>query len=778
LEYNTLSEMEENQIIEQLQALLAENSLDYDKIVSLTNELSKHDHNKVRFSVDADLISRLGNELVARQETALSELVKNAYDADATEVTLRFVDSLTKGGTLEIEDNGVGMTKEQLINGFMRISSGDKVAHPVSQIYHRKKAGQKGIGRFAVQRLGERLVIITKSDQSPEGYTVSFNWSEYQRDKELTEITNTIATCDKEGKGTKLIIQGLKDKWNEVAIQRMYRYLLGILKPEMFGEDDNLNLIPNIQGTTDSGFSIKAFITVDGKDTPIKIEFPKLTQFALAYIEGEVDDNGYATYSIRSERLNMNLEGDLSMDPDREDVNFSLIKNVKIKAYYFHNDFLPKNQKTAFQRYLRDYGGLRLYRNGFRVLPYAEPNNDWLSLDESQKKNSILPPHNNQNFYGIVEINQNSGDFEETSSREGLMENETFIQLQNFGYRTLVTAAIAIAQVRNVKIKPGQKKDEEGNWEAMSLRVKNIAFSLDELDKAIDDSVEMTPASKDTSKDKIKKLRKDIQELRKLQKEERKRDREEKVMLRVLSSVGLTVEQFVHEIKYYLNSMDSDMKYLLDRLSQDAQAMERLGILDRNFSNFRSYVSYMDSAVANNVNRELKPVELRDVVNPFVESLSDDARKSGITIEKPVYNGYNLYTRPMHPSEWTSILFNFYTNSKKAIKRTKRTYGQIHIECGKEGAVLYLEFSDNGDGISKENEEKIFDEFFTTSTPRNISDQQPLTEVVGSGLGLTIVKDIVESYRGTVKVVNPRGDYATCIRVEVPALSEKEIFNL
>ena len=104
--------------------------------------------------------------------------------------------------------------------------------------------------------------------------------------------------------------------------------------------------------------------------------------------------------------------------------------------------------------------------------------------------------------------------------------------------------------------------------------------------------------------------------------------------------------------------------------------------------------------------------------------------------------------------------------------------GLIHIECGKVGTVLYLEFSDNGDGISKENEERIFDEFFTTSTPRNISDQQPLTEVVGSGLGLTIVKDIVESYRGTVKVVNPHGDYATCIRVEVPALTEKEIFNL
>lgn len=160
--------MDENLIKEQLQALLTEEVLNYDKIVSLSNELAKQDPNSVRFTVDADLVSRLGNELVARQETALSELVKNAYDADATQVTLRFIDSLTKGGTLVIEDNGVGMTKEQLISGFMRISSGDKLLHPVSQNYHRSKAGQKGIGRFAVQRLGGILEIKTRSESSTE----------------------------------------------------------------------------------------------------------------------------------------------------------------------------------------------------------------------------------------------------------------------------------------------------------------------------------------------------------------------------------------------------------------------------------------------------------------------------------------------------------------------------------------------------------------------------------------------------------------------------------
>ena len=76
--------MEENQIRQELQSLLQEQPLDYDKIVALSNELAKLDPNNVRFTVDADLVSRLGNELVARQETALSELIKNAYDADAT----------------------------------------------------------------------------------------------------------------------------------------------------------------------------------------------------------------------------------------------------------------------------------------------------------------------------------------------------------------------------------------------------------------------------------------------------------------------------------------------------------------------------------------------------------------------------------------------------------------------------------------------------------------------------------------------------------------------
>ena len=119
--------------------------------------------NNIGFTIDAGLIQRLGFELVGRAETAVSELIKNSYDADATVVEVDFINTDDTGGVLIIKDNGLGMTKAQLIDGFLRISSTDKVHNPISSKYHRRKAGRKGIGRFSTQRLGSRLTVITQT---------------------------------------------------------------------------------------------------------------------------------------------------------------------------------------------------------------------------------------------------------------------------------------------------------------------------------------------------------------------------------------------------------------------------------------------------------------------------------------------------------------------------------------------------------------------------------------------------------------------------------------
>lgn len=294
--------MTEQEIKEQIQTLLSAPEVDYSKFISLSNMLANYDKNNVRFSVDADIITRLGHELVARQETALSELVKNAYDADATKVELIFLDSKSVGGTLIINDNGCGMTREQLINGFMRISSNDKVLRPVSELYRRKRAGRKGIGRFAVQRLGEKLTIITKSSKSDLAYRVNFDWTLYKGNSDITNISNSIDVDNRTDEGTTLIISDLKDVWTEKSVQRVYRYLMGILQPlesdiSMDAEKGN------------PGFYVQASLEENGNKVGIENDAINVKQFAVATIEGCVDNEGVGHYKIVSEQFSIDLEG-------------------------------------------------------------------------------------------------------------------------------------------------------------------------------------------------------------------------------------------------------------------------------------------------------------------------------------------------------------------------------------------------------------------------------------------------------------------------------------
>ena len=137
--------MDERGIREKLARTLVEDPNNFNMILKLSHDLVSFDRENVRFTVDSGVIERLGRELVARHETAVSELVKNAYDADASFVSLKFLNVDNKGGTLILDDDGSGMTRDQLVNGFMRISSSAKIHEPVSPKYRRARAGKKGI---------------------------------------------------------------------------------------------------------------------------------------------------------------------------------------------------------------------------------------------------------------------------------------------------------------------------------------------------------------------------------------------------------------------------------------------------------------------------------------------------------------------------------------------------------------------------------------------------------------------------------------------------------
>lgn len=445
-----------------IEELLKSEEIDYSRFTTLSNELLKQDREHVRFSVDAGIINRLGKELVGRAETAISELIKNAYDAEASYVHLIFKNQSRPGGSLKIEDNGNGMSYDELINGFMRISSSDKIHRPVSPRYKRKKAGKKGIGRFAAQRLGRQLIIITQTAANTQAIKATINWDDYVIDSDINEITGKIEYVEKERlSGTTLIINQLYEGWSEPAILRAYRYTEDLLIPEPLSRERE----EWDKKRQDPGFKASFYRNSISDETLIVNEDTAFYDHALAVIEGYIDAGGQGYWRFSSNKLGVktNEYKKIGRERDNNSSQYLAARSIHFKTYYFIYDrsLIPGPLFSYVKNLGTEMGGLKLYRNGFRVPPYGEKNNDWLGLDESVRRKTYLFPHQNQSFFGFVEIDDVSSDlFEETSSREGLIENDALEEIENFVYRAITTACQEIAALRNRKRTANQK-----DWE-------------------------------------------------------------------------------------------------------------------------------------------------------------------------------------------------------------------------------------------------------------------------------------------------------------------------
>lgn len=143
------------------------------------------------FGVDSRLLFQLGEKLVTNRAVALAELVKNSYDADATHVIIRMKNVKKLGGTIIIEDNGSGMSLATFQKTWMRIATIDKEENPISKKYGRKKAGEKGIGRFACRRLSKRLILksVAEIDSGiKEELNATFIWPTFIPGSDVDKI--------------------------------------------------------------------------------------------------------------------------------------------------------------------------------------------------------------------------------------------------------------------------------------------------------------------------------------------------------------------------------------------------------------------------------------------------------------------------------------------------------------------------------------------------------------------------------------------------------------
>lgn len=753
---------------------------DYSLVLNLANQLSKYDHENVRFSIDASHISRLGHELVSKQETAVAELVKNAYDADAVSVEVTFKNTSDSGGELIIADTGLGMNHAQLVNGFMRISTKDKSDNPLSEKYLRQRAGRKGIGRFSAQRLGNELEINTRRIEEHQGLHLDINWRKFEEAGDLILVTNQVRASDDVRVGTTLKIKDLKDGWSHAQIQRTYRYIADLLQP--FPLEGGIG-----ESRHDPGFKVKFFEEVDGVVTEVASEEKNILAHAQAVISGSVNEHGTALFSMSSNKYKIYIADEvLNVDP-RVKTDFGVkvdtykvLTGVRFKVHYFIDEHLPAGTRGMVRSTLNRYGGVRVYRNGFRVLPYGEPNDDWLGLQRSSALRQLLPPHHSANFLGFVEIHDVSGiNFEETASREGLIENDAFRHLQDLIYKELAHGVIKVAAARNKKLFAGkdtrqninvgtEESDEEKSPQDIALEVIEVIKEMAESVHAAkpvsaNGSISYEVAyAEETAKvealiEKVASLGASSQSIL-----------EENGMLRVLASLGLTIAEFTHETRHILGALVSGVSNLVKGIPEDQNAIS----LRENIQALQSYMRYFDSSVTQNAQRTLEVFEIKDLVNEFLVVIDLTTKRQHVKVEKQ-FNGYDLFTKPSHKSEWTSILFNLFTNSLKAIKRAG-VPGQILIRAGEVGDDVFLEFIDNGDGVPFDMREKVFEPFVTTSARADALADDEL-QITGSGLGLKIVKDIIESASGVIYLIEAPAGFSTCFRLEFPRALDEEI---
>ena len=337
--------------------------------------------------VDASHMRNIGEQSISNKIQAVLELVKNAYDGDALECTVTFYGETQNDGNvkitkIEIQDSGIGMTKNDIKNKLMKVGTPNKIDQTYSPKFKRRVSGAKGMGHYSMQRLGTKTIITTTPEPYDNRdffnydnttYVLEIDWDQYVSGKDLQNISHKLTTQTKEPKyGTKIEIFGLKDSWDASDetgdLQKLTKNLGNIMLPKHLEQNKKNLFTPSIKTC---GFDLK-------------LEKPSgtLLEYAPYKIDAFLRGNKISFKTFRrSKKSKMGFVQVYSetktVDAICGDANFSL--------YWFSNK-LERWAKGLFnakelEHQLKENYGIKIYNDNVRIMPYGEKDNDWLNLD-------------------------------------------------------------------------------------------------------------------------------------------------------------------------------------------------------------------------------------------------------------------------------------------------------------------------------------------------------------------------------------------------------------
>ncbi len=387
----------------------------------------------LQFRVSAELKNILGRDLITSPDIAILELVKNSYDAHATKVEITFDNDF-----LAIADNGKGMSKEDLINKWLFVAYSAKSDGTEDKSYRSKfkrhYAGAKGIGRMSCDRLAKNLTLTTRSAEENKTEVLYVDWSIFELDKQTEFDTidiphETLDTIPKfplgSQTGTKLEFHGLHASWEREEILRLKKSLEKMINP-FSGTDDNFQIeiiAPQMKDEDN-----KAELKYDIVNGVIENSIADILKLKTTQIESSIHDG--IIHTTLSDR------GTTMYQIEEENHDFSLLTSVSISLIYLNRaakyNFSAKMGVTPVS-----YGNVFLFKNGIRILPYGEWDDDSWGLNQRQQQgyNRSL---GTRDLFGRVDIETDDANLiQEVSSRDGGLIKTTASQ-QLLDYFTLI----------------------------------------------------------------------------------------------------------------------------------------------------------------------------------------------------------------------------------------------------------------------------------------------------------------------------------------------------
>ena len=670
---------------------------------------------------DSTIAELLGVQNFSTDESAVLELIKNSYDANAMNVTLEFYED-----TLEIIDDGDGMNSDDIKNYWMHIGKSSKGYSVVdSQDNLRIQAGSKGVGRFALSRLGRKIKLITKKDKEV-GVIWETDWNFSTLD-EFTEVKE---------KGTYIKIINLREKWTLNKIKRLTSYLGRTYN----GYDE---MVKYIFPEPKPGTNCRSNIILEYFDTKlsVKVISDEFSNEAKKYFP-EIN------YHFREWNMIDELQGNEVIDLSKEELTIKLKELGSFSSNLFFNLTATKTDKEKFlYQYLNVpveiEKGVILYRNAFSISS-LEGEKDWLGFGKRSRKSPAAASHptgawrvreNQLSGYVLIDKKENMV-LQDLMNRQGIDENiyfKLFVEIILSGikeferYRQSVIRSI---NERNNHVE--EKKDS----------ITDKLIKNPRLIKKLDDNEGNTL---------IEEIKAFQQEKINFQKENTdlvEKHRYDVRILNTLATSGIKATSIAHEINNDRNQIEAVNDYIVKALikiglwdqivssSEGKSVFENIpALLEKSKNAVKKMIHFIDAILEKVEKKQFEVVNLnvKESMDRIIQKWESDF--SWLNIETEIDSSIMFRTSK---DTLNTIFENLILNSTQ--QNNDYSDLKICINIRKEGDELIIKYSDKGRGLPKKFLEK----------PRIILEPHETSRNDGHGLGMWIINNTIKMQNGSV----------------------------